>query len=233
MESARGDEKKTAEVKKKIQINRMKSALAAAIAEPDRLIAHSISLSTNLTRLLSVELRELEGVDACPVLPSEFSPLEIDRPATRQDVVTITLTSLPVPDEQTPWEQIIDYRNDPDSKEKFLDLRHWMSDVARSSLTPLEVEEKLEYLLSRYRRRMELHNIKINTTLFESVVVTSADVLGNLASFQWGKASQVLFSLKRRKLDLLEGELTAEGSEVAYIIKARNAFHEKESVRKC
>ncbi len=43
-------------------------------------------------------------------------------------------------------------------------------------------------------------------------------------SFKWGKAAEAIFSLRRRRVALLEGELTAPGSEVAYIVKARESF---------
>lgn len=46
----------------------------------------------------------------------------------------------------------------------------------------------------------------------------------DLVSFKWGKAAEALFSLRRRRVALLEGELTAPGNEVAYIVKARETF---------
>lgn len=56
------------------------------------------------------------------------------------------------------------------------------------------------------------------------VVMTGAEFLGDLVSFKWGKAAEALFSLRRRRVALLEGELTAPGSEVAYIVNARDTF---------
>jgi hypothetical protein len=176
------------------------------------------------TRYFSNQLRTHHGLDTFPIL--QIDPFQLESLQSQKNhVINIILRSLPTPDDRVPWEQIMEYRNDPDSRAKFLDLRHWMSEVARGELTASDVEEKLEYLLSRYRRHIEVHKMKSNTTVFETVVVTTADVLGNLASFQWGKAAQALFSLKHRKVDLLEGELTAEGSEVAYIMKTRDAFY--------
>lgn len=224
LEDARGDETKIAEVQKKIQVDRLNLAFHGAVFDPDKLVGHVSTLVANLTRLFSIELREANQLDAYPILPDQFASFEINHCSTKQDVVRIALTALPIPDDQVSWEQIIEYRSDPDSQDKFLDLRHWMTEVARGDIRPAEVEEKLEYLLSRYRRHMEVHKMKSNTTVFETVVVTTADVLGNLASFQWGKAAQGLFSFKHRRIDLLEGELKAEGSEVAYIMKARNVF---------
>jgi hypothetical protein len=224
LEAARGDATKIAEVQKKIQVDRLNLAFHGAVFEADRLVGHVTSLATNLTRLFSIELREANQLDAYPILPDQSASLETNHRCTKHDVVKIVLAALPLPDDQVSWEQILEYRSDPASQDRFLDLRHWMTEVARGDLTPSEVEEKLGYLLSRYRRHMEVHKMKSNATMFETVVVTSADALGNLASFQWGKAAQALFSLKYMKVDLLEGELTAEGSEVAYILKTRDAF---------
>jgi len=222
--SARTDEKKMAEVRKKLEVVRMESVLLAAVNEGNKLAENAKSLATNLTRLFSIELREVDHLDAHPILPDEFVSFESNNPATKHEVVRIALNALPIPDEKTPWEQIIEYRDDPASHDKFLDLRNWMSETARGVLTPQEVEEKLEYLLSRYRRHMEIHKLRSNTTMLQTIVITTADVLGNLASFQWGKAARALFSLKHRQVNLLEGELTAEGSEVAYLMKAREDF---------
>ena len=185
----------------KIQIDRLESAFYAAVEDPDRLLEHTNSLSANLTRLFTIELREADQLDAYPILPDQFASFETNYRSTKQDVVRIALAALPIPDDETPWEQIIEYRSDPTSQDKFLDLKNWMTEVARGDLTPPEVEEKLEYLLSQYRRHMDVHKMKSNTTMFETVVVTTADVLGNLARFQWGKAAQGLFSFKHRTVD--------------------------------
>lgn len=99
-----------------------------------------------------------------------------------------------------------------------------MSEVARAELTTAEVEEKLEYLIDQYRKHMRLHRMKTNVGTLETVVTTGAEFLGDLMSFNWGKAAEALFSLRRRRVTLLEGELTAPGTEVAYIVKARETF---------
>jgi hypothetical protein len=174
-------------------------------------------------RCASISLRELDNMNAYPLLTRPLPSL-LNLPSFKNEVVTITLNLLPVPDESVPWEQIIEYRSDPDSQSKFLALRHWMSEVARAELTPAEVEEKLEHLIDQYRQHMKLHRMKTNIGTLETIVTTSAEVLGDLASFKWGKAAEALFSLKRRQVALLEGELTAPGSEVAYIVKARETF---------
>lgn len=183
----------------------------------------SILFIENRARLGAIQLRELEKLDAYPILRLGFNPME-QSPASKTEVLQIVLNDLPIPDATTSWEQIIEYRSDPDSIAKFLDLRNWMSEVAKAELKPVEIEEKLEHLMSLYQRHMNIHRMKTNTGTVETIVITSAEMLGDLLSFKWGKAAQALFSLKRRQVALLEGELTSPGREVAYIVKAKETF---------
>lgn len=209
-------------------VNRVKtdpSSYEEVVKETLRTVPPMLYYSQYEARCVSVYLQELESMDAYPVLSNTFTlPQLFNLPSIKKDIVNITLNSLPVPDDSVPWEQILEYRSDPDSQSKFLALRHWMSEVARAELTPAEVEEKLAYLVDQYQRHMKLHRMKTNIGTLETIVTTGAEVLGDLASFKWGKAAEALFSLKRRKVALLEGELTAPGNEVAYIVKARESF---------
>lgn len=173
----------------------------------------------------AVGLREAGDFDVVPLTYAAPPPARSKR-ASKADVLKILVGQLPVPDESTPWEHILEYRSDPDSQSKFLALRHWMSEVARAELTPAEVEEKLEYLIDQYQKHMRLHRMKTNAGTLETIITTGAEMLGDILSFKWGKAAQALFSLKKREVALLEGELTAPGNEVAYIVKARETFTE-------
>jgi len=221
---ARGNEEKSASIKDKLdQLEEREICEVRDVLYSESMIQRATTMAAHLTRLTSIQMRELDGLETFPVVPADVLPEEQGK-TTKNDVIRIVLRALPLPTDETPWEQIFEYRNDPDSKAKFLDLRNWIAEVARGTLSPNEVEEKLEYLLSQYRRHLELHRMKANTGTLETLVVTGADILGNLVSFQWGEAARALFSMKRRQLALLEGELTAHGSEVAYVMKARDAF---------
>lgn len=99
-----------------------------------------------------------------------------------------------------------------------------MSETARSKLSAEEVEEKLEYLLSEYQRHLNLHRLKTELGTIETVVVASAEILENLVKFKWSKIARGLFSIKHRRIALMEAELTAPGSEIAYIAGTREKF---------
>ncbi len=173
-------------------------------------------------RMNSLLLRYKLNIDAFPVLPLKL--LNIEQKANNCSVVQIVINSLPTPNDQTPWEQILEFRQDPETSGKFLALKQWMREVAKSELTPIEIEEKLDWLIYDYRRHMNLHKMKVDKGAFETVIVTAAELIEDLAKFKWGKAAKSLFSIKERRIALLEGEINAPGSEVAYIVKTREQF---------
>jgi hypothetical protein len=175
------------------------------------------------SRLAAIQLRELEKVDAYPILRSGMN-LSLEAPAQKTEVVQIVLNALPIPDDTTSWEQIIEYRSDPDSYNKFLDLRDWMNEVARADLTAIEIEQKLEHLLIQYQRHMASHKMKVNKGTLETVIVSTAELAEDLVKLKWGKIAKGLFALKHRRIALISGELTSPGSQVAYIIKATETF---------
>jgi hypothetical protein len=174
-------------------------------------------------RRLSVQLRVLKGMEAYPVLSDLIPQLPLQQPK-KNETVSVTFNALPMPDDSVSWEQIFEYRADPDSQSKFLALRNWINEAARAELTPAELEVKLEHLVDQYRQHMKRHRMKTNVDTLETVITTSVEVLGDLVSFKWGKAAQALFSLKKREVALLDGEAAAPGNAVAYIVKARETF---------
>jgi hypothetical protein len=220
MIAARNDEAKAARIKQKTAQSR--STYESNMGDPQKLIETEQRLSVNLTRLFALQVRKIEGRDACATIPSGDNTLDHDDQRPEQhDIMKISVV-VPVPDETVSWDDILQYREDPDSQNRFIALKEWMSDVACGSLTGAEVGEKLEVLLDRYRKLLETHQVQINWTRLEAYVVTRADVLRELDAFRQTQRSGALFSVEGRNLTLLEGESTSAGSEVAFVIQAKS-----------
>jgi len=145
--------------------------------------------------------------------------------ASRKSYVLQTvLTRMPIPDSCTPWEAIIDFRNDLDAREKLIRLRHWTSQVSRSDLTPAEISEELEYLLTEYESVMRLHKLEFHYGSFESFVLLAAELVENAIKFKFSKLAESLFQAKQRKINLLRAECSSKGNEVAFIVHSRDRF---------
>lgn len=228
--AARKDEKKLAEIKSQIERRKKISPsefdpqtfFEGGPVDMDKLLDAGKRISTNVTRLLATQLRQAGNLDAYAVVPRKFNSLDHeddDGSSNRHEVMKIVLTSLPGPSDDVSWKQIVEYRSNPESFSRFQDLKDWMTDTAGGKLTPVEIREKLESLLDQYRRHLGIHQINTVNATLEAFIVTTTNVLRNLATVRWGKAES-MFSLQRRKLALLEEESTSEVSVIAFAMQS-------------
>ena len=174
-------------------------------------------------------LREYAGLDAHPLLQNLLDVPS--RKASKSDLLQIVLKRFPIPSDITPWEQILEFRSDPESQKKFLRLREWMSEVARMELTQSEAEERLESLMAAYRDHMKVHKMKTGLSSIKTVLCSEATVVGG----SWiagagplpgliGMVGTSLYTIIHRQVTLMEEEQRAPGKEVAYIDAARTTF---------
>lgn len=198
-------------------------AAGASLEEVDNHLKNLWRFKNLQTRVLTYQLRELNEYDAVSLYQSdEFTDLfEV---GNQKDVVHIVLKSMPTLDDNTPWESILDFRSDPESRAKFLALRSWMSDIAKCNLKPNEMAQKIEWLVHEYESHLDLHKMKFNKGVLETIVTVGAEFLEDVMKIKWGKAAKILFTLQHRKIQMLEAEAKAPGREVAYIAKARKKF---------
>ena len=99
-------------------------------------------LPTNLARALGIRLRD-EGLEAYPVFDHEP---HYDLFGKKEDVLKFLLKQIPEPDNSVSWEQIIDFRNDPDTMKKYYALIKWVNDVSKKGFSINEIEEEYKYL---------------------------------------------------------------------------------------
>jgi len=184
---------------------------------------HCFNMFDTFCRVFCRNLQITKGIDAFPLNYNEELPSELPV-ANKADVIRIVIKALPIPDANTPWEQVVEYRSDPNSFEKIFALRQWINQTAKAGLSQREVQDNLEWLVFDYERHLKLHKLKTNPGAFETIVTVGAEFLESLAKVNWAKAARLLFTFKHRKVELLEAEMQSPGSEVAYILETRNQF---------
>lgn len=181
-----------------------------------------------LLRLLALEISDFETVEAVPLLVSEramFANVSSVKDARRrEEVIDVVLNSFPEPDDSTSWEQILDFRSDPESRAKFLGLRSWIIDMSHGKFSQHEMRDKLEWALHQYSEHLHLHRIKANAGILRTLIVGGAEAIESLLKFKFKNAAELIFSARSRKLSLLEAEANAPERELAYIHSARRRF---------
>lgn len=151
--------------------------------------------------------------------------LKIDNQVSKIDVVNLIIEHMPIPDDQTPWENILEFKNNPDNKGKMAGLRLWVNKSLKSKYSISELKDELEYLTYQYTKRLEIHKIKYNSGLLQTFVVGSAELLENTVKLKFSNIAKGLFSATNSKADLLNLELTAPGNELSYIYQANKTFN--------
>jgi len=140
------------------------------------------------------------------------------------EVIKIVLKNLPTPNPNIPWEQIFEFRSDPDIKGKALGLNIWLNDILKSDQSPKEISDKLEYSIYSFQKKLDLHKIKSRQSTWETIVVTSLEVIENTMQLKLSKAAETLFKLGKEKVNLFEAEINNSESHLSYFYAANQKF---------
>lgn len=177
----------------------------------------SVDASENdVTRIASIFLNNFSNDRTVALLDNGLENSE----KNGSKVLEVVLSKLPVPDENVSWQQIIDYRSDPDSIACFTALRVWMQDISRQDYTRHEISERIDHLLYEYEKHLKFHKLKYSHSGMRIFVTAAADIVENIVKLNFGKIADNIFSLNEKKLELYEAEMQAPGREIAYISKA-------------
>ena len=175
-------------------------------------------------RGIACDLRQNHSINAYPTAPSGFV-INDEFLEGKGQLIMLIVDALPEPDfDNTPWEQIIDFRNDSDMRYDLLELRNWCNEVAKGEISGFEITEKLEYLTHTYEQHMKVHKATITTGSWETFLMISAEMLEGLTRLKPTQTVKALFTIKHRRVQLRKAELNAPGREVAYIMKAHERF---------
>lgn len=136
----------------------------------------------------------------------------------------LTLRALPMPSAQTSWQQILEFRADPESREAFLDLRLWLNDSLRQGLGPIDLQLRLESQLQRYERALKQHRIRCSLRRLQAIVTAPLSFAEKVVKLQWSDAAKSLFEVATQELDFMKEEGQLANRDLRYLVLARDAL---------
>ena len=136
--------------------------------------------------------------------------------------VHFILGQLPVPQQDTPWEQIIDFREDDTLKRQYYALLNWLNQVSNKDMPVSHIIDEYNHLYSEYTRQYALHKMNSRFTTME-LLITSGKFLSSLAQQGYVSAIKVL-TIRKKQVALLKEEKDIEGRELAYIFSAQQSL---------
>lgn len=156
----------------------------------------------------------VENLD-CPYITNE----------NKDTVLKVTINNLPVPDDITPFDEIIDFK--ADNKLQYLGLVNWMNKISKSRFNQKEIEQEIEFLTLAFEDRMKLEKQKYRLVNLESIISLPIEIIEHLLKIRWSQIPKSLFQMKITKINLLTAETTAPGREMSYLVKAAGNFGKK------
>lgn len=204
-------------------LDKTKDNIEEKATNPEFIIhAHDISVRDKASIFNS-----RKNIDAYPIVNDMSLPLEIS--SKKLKVVQLVVNKIPVLDKNIPWSDVFQFKNDTDTKQKFLALRTWIADLATTDLSVNELEDKIEYAFDQYEKHLQINKMKYEKSLIETIVVKGSELVENLVKLKIGKIAKEFFDYKQLEINVLESELNAAGKEIAYINSIEQNFAKKSS----
>lgn len=136
-------------------------------------------------------------------------------------IAHLILNNIPMPCKDNPLEKILDFRADDNARLALFRLRRWLKSAIKCGDSLKDINEEVQYRLLEYEQHMKHYRLKTSLGGFETLVVTSIEVIENIAKFKISKAAKSIFKIYNRQIELVEEEMKAPGREVAYISKIK------------
>jgi hypothetical protein len=140
-------------------------------------------------------------------------------------ILDLVLSGIPQPTSETPWEAIIDWRNDEEAKIKFRRLKNWMNKVSeRKDLNLNHLQDEVSHLLDEYQQYMKIQDAKFSSGALRTIVTTAAEVCESLMKLKFKSLAEMPFKINDAHIAMQEAELKAPGRALAYIVDAQKKF---------
>ncbi len=159
--------------------------------------------------------------DFVPIVNSFASYQQTTVPS---QAVHFILGQLPVPDQDTAWEQIIDFREDDTLKRQYYALLNWLNQVSNKDMPVSHIIDEYNYLYSEYTRQYALHKMNSRFTTIELLITSGIEFLSSLAQQGYVSAIKDILTIRKKQVALLKEEKDIEGRELAYIFSAQQNF---------
>lgn len=151
-------------------------------------------------------------------------PPEMDDQSSDQALVEVVLSHLPVPGDDVPFEDVVNFTQDAETIRRRDSL---LLALARSQLEMKGAKEfslDLAEAIHEYKAHMRIADMRTRTSALQVVVGASLGAVEELIHLRPRRAFDALFEYRKLKADRLEAELSSPGSQFSYIYHVERKF---------
>lgn len=156
--------------------------------------------------------------DGSPVV-AHANPSNLDTVIAPPTAIELVLKNIPLPPENIPWEDLIQFRSESENISKLRALRIWLQKTASNPDSPQVMQMELEALIDDYKKYMDIQHQKHSRGVLSTVLSSAAAAVAQLETGNFSDALLAMLGVRGHKLALEEAEMSAPGREVAYLVK--------------
>jgi len=144
---------------------------------------------------------------------------------TKQKAYSIIHGLIPLPVENTPWEKILDFSNDSESKRKLFALKNYINELPEN-IKKDELNDKIQHLQFEYKESLKRHKISSRTTSFKTIVNSIPTAVSELIRLRFDKALDAFFLIAEQEVNFKKysEKENLKGNELAYIPLVEEKF---------
>lgn len=144
---------------------------------------------------------------------------------TKQKAYSIIHGLLPLPTQDTPWEKILDFNNDIESRRKLTALKNWINELP-DEIRKDELSDKIHHLLNEYRESLKRHKISSKVSTFKTIVNSVPTAISELLRLRFDKALDGFFQIAEQQVNFQKYDEREKltGNELAFIPLVENKF---------
>jgi hypothetical protein len=172
-----------------------------------------------LLRAECAKLNLSEDAQFFPLLQSSDS-FDIDTKKTT--VLKFLYNKIPVPSDDTSLEEIIDFKKNTDTVQKYHKLIKWANDISKLEMTKSDIIDSYNDLYSDYVKQYDNYKMKTSFKVFEVLFGLTDSLMSGVDRNLAIVGS--MFKLWKEEVALIEAETKFSSREIAYIYKAENEF---------
>ena len=143
-----------------------------------------------------------------------------------KNAIEVAVKNVPMPPDNIPWQDLLQYRNDEETKHKLTALRIWIQNQHISGKHPAMMKEELEYLIHEYENHMRLLSKKYQKGIIKGLITASTEAILEITRLNLVGVYKALSSFEIRSIDKEIAETQAPGKEVSYISRTKSFIEE-------
>lgn len=142
----------------------------------------------------------------------------------KQEVIDTIIKDMPSPVYDTPWQDIIDLRQEEEFKNKVRLFRQW-ADTISVDKTAFQINDEVRTAIYEYEKYLKAIGVKYQRSALEIAITASAELLENIVKIRISNIAKMAFSYRDVRAQLTIEEQKAPGRQLSmvYDIKKRIA----------